>query len=97
MDTLNQLGIPMNPELQLPSQEELDKDQTIPSGSQLITYQPNASPIDFTEFLNIDEPTDNIIGDQQLDGSPNTPNPSMTASGDLSTPYIKNDRFNFPK
>lgn len=25
------------------------------SGSELISYQPNATPIDFTEFLNIDD------------------------------------------
>lgn len=55
MDVLPNYGIPMNPDLQ-PSGADLDQST---AGSELISYQPNLSPIDFTDFLNIDEPTGN--------------------------------------
>lgn len=46
----------MNPELQNP-EDQLNKDHNQASGSELISYQPNmSSPIDFTDFLNIEEP-----------------------------------------
>lgn len=55
MDVLPNYGIPMNPDLQ-PNTGGSDLDQNA-AGSELISYQPNLSPIDFTDFLNIDEPT----------------------------------------
>lgn len=57
MDVLPNYGIPMNPDLQL-NTGGTDLDQNT-AGSELISYQPNLSPIDFTDFLNIDEPTEN--------------------------------------
>lgn len=56
IDVLQNYSIPMNPELQNVT-DLMDREQTDASGSELIQYQPT-TPIDFTDFLNIeDEPT----------------------------------------
>lgn len=62
----------MNPDLQ--NVNDLDREPTDPSGSELISYQPNISPIDFTDFLNIeDEPSalNSITNDVNGNGEAN--------------------------
>lgn len=63
MDVLPQYGIPMNPS-DLPGQIYPNIAEKQASGSALIpSYNPqNVSPIDFTEFLNIDEPSGSLNG-----------------------------------
>lgn len=45
----------MNPNDPNLSGKQGNRNQNEASGSELISYQPNTTPIDFTEFLNIDD------------------------------------------
>lgn len=61
-DVFQQYGIPMNPTdsttpatLAGIADKSTNQSENQISGSELISYQPNATPIDFTEFLNIDD------------------------------------------
>lgn len=101
IDVLQNFSIPMNPDLQQNVNDLVDREPADASGSELISYQPNISPIDFTDFLNIeDEPSalNSITNDgnsnDQDDG--HIPEQQGNTSTDLSTPYIKPDQFAFP-
>lgn len=61
-DVFQQYGIPVNPTDTTTSatvpgiaNKSANKTENQISGSELISYQPTATPIDFTEFLNIDD------------------------------------------
>lgn len=61
-DVFQQYGIPMNPTdsttpASMPgiANKSANQSDHEVSGSELISYQPSATPIDFTEFLNIDD------------------------------------------
>lgn len=50
--------------------DQSNKDRAEPSGSELISYQANQTPIDFTEFLNIDDDQNliNMNPESEYDG-----------------------------
>lgn len=73
IDVLQNFSIPMNPDLQNVN-DLVDREPADASGSELISYQPNISPIDFTDFLNIeDEPSalNTITNDVDSNGEAN--------------------------
>lgn len=70
-DVFQQYGIPMNPsdntaELMNRQRDQNDASpnpgmQTTTTGSELMSYQPAQTPIDFTDFLNLEEDQMNAL------------------------------------